>query len=140
LNIFQSDVKNLLVQAMDASALRNQVLANNIANVDTPEFKRQEVVFEDLLKMQMQPEEDSVKLPLVLSHRKHFGLGQEETEPVIPLIREIHELTYRNDGNNVDFDVESSKIAQNKLLYDTYIQCLTNENKLLRMAITGRSV
>jgi flagellar basal-body rod protein FlgB len=140
LNIFTSDVKSLLVQAMDAAALRNEVLANNIANVDTPDFKRQEVAFEELLRMQLtQQAESASTLPLVLSHRRHIALTSQEPVAITPLLREIDELTYRNDGNNVDFDVESTKIGENKILYDAYVQCMSNEGNLLRIAITGRS-
>ncbi len=45
--IFNSPTQTMLNQALDGSALRNQVLANNIANVDTPGFKRSEVLFEE---------------------------------------------------------------------------------------------
>jgi flagellar basal-body rod protein FlgB len=139
LNILQSGAKELLTQAMDASVLRNQVLANNIANVDTPGFKRQEVLFEDLLSTQISQLEDAPVLPLRLTHNRHMGLQQQQLLPLTPRVREIDELTYRNDGNNVDFDLESTKIAENKLLYDAYVQCYNNEQKLLRTAITGRS-
>ena len=48
-------------------------------------------------------------------------------------------LTYRNDGNNVDIDVENAKLAKNKILYDAVGDSFSKEIKLLRLAITGRS-
>ena len=55
-----------------------------------------------------------------------------------PEIVEMNDTSYRNDGNNVDIDVESAKLAKNKLYYDSLTQSINNEIRLLRLAITGR--
>jgi flagellar basal-body rod protein FlgB len=139
MDIFRNAAAELLVRAMDAAALRNQVLANNIANADTPGFKRQSVMFEELLRAQAAQAEPKNGLPLRLTHRRHLDVKADEPLPEPAVVREIGELSYRNDGNNVDFDVESVQIAQNKLLYDAYVQCYSSEQALLKTAITGRS-
>ena len=139
MNIFTNDAKSLLVRAMDAAMMRNQVLADNLANVETPEYKRKEVMFEDLLRMQANQAEGAGKVPMRKTHAKHLGLGGTVSGSIMPQIRTIHELSYRNDKNNVDIDVETVKLSQNKIAYDAYTQCVSNETKLMRLAITGRN-
>ena len=139
MNIFMNPAKDLLVQAMDAAVLRNQVLADNLANVETPNYKRKEVMFEELLSMRLEENDTSKTMALKTTHARHFDLGVSNFAPVVPELRTIHELSYRNDGNNVDVDIETAKLSQNKIAYDAYAQSASNETRLLRLAITGRS-
>lgn len=126
----------LLNQALNASQLRNDVVANNIANVDTPGFKRSEVIFEENVRQALQKQTNNDKLKTTNSRHIQIGnyVGNISAE-----IRTLQGLTYRNDGNNVDIDVETASLAKNKILYDAVGDSFSKELKLLRIAITGRS-
>lgn len=134
--IFNSPTQTLLANALDGSALRNEVTANNIANASTPDFKRSEVVFEEQLRQlgveQKQP------TPLRVTDPRHIQVGRSQRE-FRPETHQLNDVSYRNDDNNVDIDVETAKMIKNKLYYDAMGNSMTQEIRLLRMAITGRS-
>lgn len=134
--IFNSPTQIMLNQALDGSALRNQVLANNIANVDTPGFKRSEVLFEENIRQAM---EQSKQGRLRVTNPRHIQVAGASASALITEVRQIDDLSYRNDGNNVDVDVETARLAKNKIFYDAVSSSLTQEIRLLRLAITGRS-
>ncbi len=134
--IFNSTTNTMLTKSMDAAALRNQVIANNIANVDTPKFKRSEVVFEDKLRTALQNEKRKVDL-LRVTNPRHMQIHQSQTT-IEPEIVTLDNLSYRNDENNVDIDVEMAKKTKNDILYDSMSRCVGDEIKMLRLAITGR--
>ncbi len=133
--IFDSPTHRLLGQSMDASVLRNKIIADNISNVDTPHFKRREVVFEENLKKVLQSQKNHVTLKT--SSPRHIQVPDGE-QSVRPEIKVLQDLSYRNDENNVDIDVEMAGMTENKIYYDALAQCMTSEIRLLRMAITGR--
>lgn len=133
--ILNSGTQMLLQRSLDVASLRNEVIANNIANVDTPGFKRNEVIFEDKIRSAMAGYNDNGKLKITNS--RHIQI-QSDTSPVEPEIRTMNDLSYRNDGNNVDIDVETAKMSKNKVFYDALGQSMGSELKLLRVAITGR--
>lgn len=135
--IFDTPTIKLLNKSMDVASLRNTVIADNIANVDTPNFKRREVIFEDnlhkaLLKYNQHIDVKTTNYRHISTHNNSSGSQIE------PEIVEMNDTTYRNDGNNVDIEVESAKLAKNYIFYDALAQSMNNEIKLLRLAITGR--
>ncbi|MEN6348093.1 MAG: flagellar basal body rod protein FlgB [Syntrophomonas sp.] len=137
--IFNSRTETLLNKAMDASVLRNDVFANNIANAETPKFKRSEVIFEENIKKAMEKPEPHGRLSVTNS--RHIQIEEEnpvKLEDFQPELRELKDLSYRNDENNVDIDVETAKMIKNKINYDALGESMSNELSLLRMAITGR--
>lgn len=134
--LFNSPTQWMLNKSMDVAALRNEVIADNIANVDTPKFKRREVIFEDNLKKVLQGDSGTAKLKV--NDTRHFNLAEESGNVAVPEIKVMDDLSYRNDGNNVDIDVESAKLAKNKIMYDAVSQSMGEELTLLRLAITGR--
>lgn len=140
--IFNSKTNILLNKAMDNASLRNDVIANNIANVDTPKFKRSEVVFEENMKKLLAGNNDTDSGKLNVTNERHIQIksGNEgkSIEDFQPEIRVLKELSFRNDENNVDIDTEMAKFTKNKINYDALGQSMSNEIKLLRMAITGR--
>ena len=105
---------DLLRKGLDVSALRNKVIANNIANVNTPKFKRQIVSFEE-------------EMQKVIDHKVDL-VGQRTDDRHIPIDeiawREVNPRTItdrahimRNDKNNVDIDVEMSDLAKNTMTF-----------------------
>lgn len=135
--IFNSPTQSLLTTALDVSVLRNQVIANNIANQNTPGFKRSEVIFEEKVKQALHNQAPPLRLRI--TNNRHIQVGEAaEGESLTPEVRQLKNLSYRNDHNNVDIDVENTKMAKNKIFYDAASASLTQEIRLLRMAITGR--
>jgi flagellar basal-body rod protein FlgB len=126
---------NLMERSLDASALRQKVIANNVANVDTPFFKRSDVVFEEVLQNEM-----SASTPSIIGYRsdpRHFLIGKS-TSGVTPEIKTDENSTINNNLNNVDMDYEMSLMAKNQLKYNVLVQQLNSDFKHLRTAIGGR--
>ena len=133
--VFTSPTQSLLYKGLDTASVRNRVIADNIANVDTPGFKRREVIFEENIKKVL--EKNTINDKLRTTDSRHMQIKVKDTQ-IEPEIRELKDLSYRNDENNVDIDVETAKMTKNKLFYDALGQSMSNEIRLLRMAITGR--
>ncbi|NLK51253.1 MAG: flagellar basal body rod protein FlgB [Syntrophomonadaceae bacterium] len=130
-DLLNTPAANWLERGLDASTLRQRVLANNLANVETPNFKRSEVSFEEELK---KAQAQKANLALVRTHPRHrpnFSLLKE----VRPRIYMDSASTMRNDGNNVDVDSENAKLAINSLNYNTLTQQLSSQYSRLRNVI-----
>lgn len=109
----------VLAQLMNAAALRHRVLAQNVANVNTPGYTRREVSFEaDLAKALATPDANATAVKPTVS--------TDETAPARP------------DGNNVDIDKEMGAISKNALLYQAAAQIVASRVASLRAAIAGR--
>ncbi|MHB0885368.1 MAG: flagellar basal body rod protein FlgB [Bacillota bacterium] len=111
-------VVQYLERGLDATSLRNAVLANNLANVDTPGFKRSDVSFEGLLAEET---------------RKAGKTGTQEWKPQVVVDTNT---SMRQDGNNVDVDAEMTNLAENSIYYDALVKQLTSQFAMLRSAIT----
>jgi len=134
--IFNSGNEQMLMKAMDAANLRSEVIANNIANIDTPGFKKSEVIFSE--KIQNILRNEKKYFPLKTTDRSHISGSKNLCISTIqPEIQYSDALSYRNDGNNVDIDVEMAELSKNKIYYDALAQSISKEIKLLRLAITG---
>lgn len=125
--------------AIKAASLRQQVLANNVANVDTPNFKRSDVVFEDLLAQAMSLDGGpSPGFAGIGSDDRHIPVGG--TSSPVPSARIVTEESTRinNSRNNVDIDKEMALLAENQLRYNLYAQQINHEIKMLRIGIKGQ--
>jgi len=118
------DYINVLDKAMDASWLRNQAIANNIANVDTPNYKRQDVAFEAELKKALgynrfQTMDDKVS-----------NLRVRQLRPQV--YTDYANYSYRLDGNNVDIENENVMLAENQLKYQGLRESINQEFQNLK--------
>ena len=110
---------NVLDKAADAANSRNQILTNNIANVDTPNYRRKEVSFERYLEQALVSDESLDKrVADINTHLNDFG-GLIYTDHSV--------LSYRLDGNNVDIDTEQAYLAENQIRYNTLISQIGQE-------------
>lgn len=116
---------NVLQQATDASWLRNTIISNNIANVDTPNYKRQDVQFETYLIEQLAGGDSRD------SYVNNMDLST--LEPTI--YTDNSNLSYRLDGNNVDIDTENAELAKNQIKYSVMTDAISQEFARLRTAI-----
>lgn len=114
------DYINVLDKAADAAALRHQVLSNNIANDDTPGFKRQDVAFESELKKALGKVTDNTNIDK--------RVGNIKTEQLkANIYTDMEGYSYRLDGNNVDIETENVKLAENQIKYQGLLDSITQE-------------
>lgn len=118
---------NVLDKALDAAWLRNEVLANNIANVSTPNYKRQDVAFEETLRRAMSDSR------YISTDSKVAGLNMRALTPTT--YTDDSRLSYRLDGNNVDMDTEAARLASNQIKYNALIDGVNEEFARLSMVM-----
>jgi len=111
---------------------RNKAITHNMANVNTPNYKRKIVTFEDQLKQSI----ESNKVPLKKTHEKHIGIGNKIFEPKIT---EEKGFSYRIDGNSVNIDTEAASLAKNNIMYDALINQVIGELDKIKTVITEGS-
>ncbi|WP_058303924.1 flagellar basal body rod protein FlgB [Gorillibacterium timonense] len=124
----------LLENTLDASSLRQRVLANNLANMETPNFKRSDVDFDQVLKKELDQTFSIEAKRTDVRHISFSSLGAEND----PRIVTDETSVMNNNKNNVDVDSEMSKVAENQLSYYTLIMQANYDIKHLRTAIGGR--
>jgi flagellar basal-body rod protein FlgB len=123
-------VLNVLQKGLEASSMRQQVLSNNVANIDTPNFKRSDVDFQAVLGAVLG--EKSGALSMNLTSSKHIpGLADGGGSGIVT----DQATSLRNDGNNVDVDREMSNVAENGLYYNSLTRAISSQLGLLRMVI-----
>ncbi len=129
MNILQSNMTyGLLKSVLNASQLRQETISNNIANVNTPNYKANRVVFEEKLQRAV----DGASVNLKATHVNHFGTLEQMVQPKVV---KDQSASMRNDGNNVDIDVEMSNLAANQILYNTLVQQVDGKISTLRYVI-----
>lgn len=113
------DYINVLDKAADAAWLRNDAIANNIANVDTPGYKRQDVNFEEQLRKAMK---DSRYTSV---DEKVSKINLKRLNPTT--YKDHAGFSYRLDGNNVDIDTENVELASNQIRYQGLTDSIAQE-------------
>lgn len=117
----------ILQSMLDANWLRQQVIANNIANVDTPQYKRWDVIFTQKLK-------ESSNISLTQTNPRHINV--KTTEMMKPALIQPEKTSMRNDGNNVDLESEMAIQAATILQYNLLTRLVSDQLGMLRTAIT----
>lgn len=125
-----------LETAVQSAEMRQKVISDNVANVDTPNFKRSEVLFEDLLSEALGSESQSIAG--IRTDARHIPIGQSSNVPAPDVVLDENS-SMNNNGNNVDIDREMSLVAKNQLVYNLYIQQMNHDVKMMRTAIEGRA-
>lgn len=124
------DYINIMDKAADAAWLRNDAISNNIANNDTPGYKRQDVAFER-------------ELQRALGH-SHFetmdakvsDVNKRRLSRINPSVyTEQADHSYRLDGNNVDIDTENVYLAENQVTYNALLDSINTDFKNLKMVM-----
>lgn len=108
---------NVLDKAADASWKRNEVITNNIANVDTPGYKRKDVQFQSYLQ--------SALLGDGSLDSKVANANMDSLDANV--YTDNSSTSYRLDGNNVDIDTESAYLAENQIRYNALLDSMTQE-------------
>jgi flagellar basal-body rod protein FlgB len=110
---------DVLARLLDVASLRQRTLAHNVANVNTPGFRRSDVRFEDAFARALASGNEAKALRVQPQVIEHGGDGE------------------RADGNNLDIDVEMGRLEKNTALYKVYSQLLASQLANMRAAISG---
>lgn len=124
------DYVNVLNKAADAAFYRNEILSNNIANVDTPGYKRKDLQFEVHLNRAIEnagKESDSLT-------KKISNIDLSEAKMVAYV--DNSNLSYRLDDNNVDIATEEVELATNQLVYNSLVDSMTHEFNRIKSVLT----
>ncbi|WP_208558997.1 flagellar basal body rod protein FlgB [Marinilactibacillus kalidii] len=118
---------NLLHRALDATNLRQEVVSNNIANVNTPGFKAERVEFESVLRQTMDGS------GLWKTHDRHFGIDDKNNVTGKVLRQEGNRVG--ENGNNVAIDTEMSELAANSIHYQALVNQTSAQYNMLRSVL-----
>ena len=117
---------NVLDKAADASWTRHAVISNNIANVDTPNYKRKDVQFESYLIG-----------ALAGGDSLDDNIANVDLDAIIPTTYVDGAYEYRMDGNDVDIDTESAELAKNQLRYYTLLDSMSQEFSRIKSVLSS---
>ena len=123
------DYINVLGKAANASWLRNEVINNNIANVNTPNYKRQDVSFDDTLAIELK------KTGTTQVDLDKRVANADSTRLEGKIYTDATNYSYRIDGNNVDIDTENVELASNEIKYNGLVSSINAEIARLKSVI-----
>ena len=123
------DYINVATKALDASYLRETVIANNIANVDTPAYKRQDVEFQSVLEDAI----DSTKYKNLTEAVRGVNTNLDGLDAI--QYTDANNYSYRIDKNNVDIDTENVELASEQLRYQSLSNSVTQDFNNFRAVI-----
>jgi flagellar basal-body rod protein FlgB len=114
MNWIETPSMQRLEHFLDLVTFRHELISSNLANVDTPGYRTQDVDFEGEMRRAEQ---------------------RFEGDPGSPHVQEVKGLIERPDGNNVSLDRETLALAQVQLQYHAGVELLRNEIHMLQSAI-----
>jgi len=123
------DYINIMDKAADASWKRENVITNNIANADTPGYKRQDVEFESVLEREL----GSSKY--VSLDKKVRRLNSDLSGLDVSPYTDSANYSYRLDGNNVDVDTEQVELASEQLRYELLTTAINEEFTRMKIVL-----
>ena len=134
-NYHSSKSMVLAKKALDYRAMRQDMIASNIANADTPNYKPRDISFEDsLIKEREKLFNQTPKLEMAVTNTKHIPLTDtQNSTKATTFFRDGHMA--RNDGNSVDLDVETTEMSKNSVMYNGLMASIKKEAMIFRSVI-----
>jgi len=129
MKLFSNSI-NFLEQGLDYSSLRQKMISQNIANVDTPNYKAKDVSFRTEFDQALQSQMQAFK-----TDPKHLDFKYGSSSMIN--IEDRNDTSYNENGNNVDIDNEMSLMAENQIYNQALVDRLNNEFNSLKMVIRG---
>ncbi len=131
-NLFEKS--SILEKSLNASWTRNDIITQNLANVDTPQYKRKDVAFEEYLNDSM----GKSRLEGTVTDKRHIAINSKgKVDNVEPeLVEDNSDSSMRIDGNNVDIDSEMANLAKNQIKYNALIQMLNGSYSKIKSVIS----
>jgi len=127
---------DLLQRSMDVALLRRDVIADNMANSEVPNFKRSDVNFEAALKKALDSENVQPVLDIAVTDERHMPLWRPKDYRSVGPRRVLDYLsTSKNNGNNVDPEQELMASLQNQLMYTLMAQAVNFEFQQVNLVL-----
>ena len=136
MEIVNTKSDQLLKSALEGLTARQRTIADNVANVDTPEFKASRVSFETALKQAHGTIDEPLKMFKVDNAVAAPGEAPADLKPTV--VQET-DLGRRNDGNNVDVDREMLELSDTNVRFNALIQVMSSKISGLRYVINNGS-
>jgi len=140
MSIETSKANSIINAALDYRAMRQDMIASNIANVDTPYYRPRDISFEDALREKKAElfEKKSNQLEMAQTDSSHIS-SQEKKDSQIPttFFRDGH--TARNDGNSVDLDVETTEMSKNSIMFDALVKAKKKDSGIFKAVLDASS-
>lgn len=148
MSLLDGRTMTVLTKALDAASVRHKAIANNIANVNTMDFKADRVLFEDELSRALRADQSRGNGltttndmhygggGLAVTHDKHYG-GDISLERVRPVVVKDESISMRVDENNVDIDLEMTNLAANQMMYEAVLRRINGKISSLKAVISG---
>jgi flagellar basal-body rod protein FlgB len=125
----------MIEMSLNATAARREVLADNIANADTPGFKRSDVTFESQLQRAIESEKEP-EFPAEMTDPRHIAFDEViDYRTVKPKISVEYDSNFRNDKNNVDIDKEMTLATKNAMQYNALTEVYSRNLKIMDMVM-----
>ena len=120
---------NLLRNALNASSMRQEIISSNISNVNTENYIVGQVQFESLLSQS--------KNSLRMKQTNELHIGFDDLSQIDPVVTKKTGTAVKENGNNVDIDMEMTNQAQNSLYYNALVTQMNAKLRLLNTAISS---
>lgn len=127
MDLFSGTIQNL-ENALGRADIKQKVITNNIANIDTPNYKAKKVSFRNLL------DQETSNLEAVKTDYRHVdftGSGDDYS------IVSSSDTSYQQNGNNVDIDKEMTDLAENQINYQALVERMSGKFNSLKTVLTG---
>lgn len=129
MNLFTGTISNL-ENALNYSATKQKVISQNIANVDTPNYKEKDVSFKTALNEAVDKSFQANR-----TDYRHFSF-QQSSGAGVTLIHK-NPVSYNNNGNSVDIDKEMADLASNQIYYNALTERISGKFSTLQNVIRG---
>ena len=124
----------MLTKSVDNTAYRHKLLVNNVANVNTPSYKRRDVA--DFQKA-LREAEGKTSFRASTQNPRHIQFGSLSFEELRPRSIKLEQTSYRNDKSSVDVDLEMAEMSKNGLRYQAYTQKLNGYFRSYKELLQG---
>lgn len=125
-----SNVSSTLFEQLNFRAERQKVISSNLANVNTPNYKTKELVFDEQLNLATKN-----SLQMSQTNNKHMRNIDPTSNLSNPRLLEVKGLQEQNDGNNVNLDAQISEQSKNKVIIDAIQSAIKRDSRLFRSMI-----
>ena len=126
-----SEVTSLLFGQLNFRGERQKVISSNIANMNTPNYKTKDLVFDN----EIQKVSNKNDLSLKITNQNHISHEIDETKKVNPRLVKVPGLQEQNDGNNVNLDQQMSEMSKNTMIFDALQASIKKDSRLFKSVI-----
>lgn len=128
-----SNVTSTLFSQLDFRSERQKVITSNIANINTPNYKTKDLVFDH--ELDKANSENTPVLQMAKTSSTHFSNVNAVNNIQNPKLIEVQGLEEQNDGNNVSLDTQMGEMSKNKMLFDALQSSIKKDSRLFRSVI-----